>query len=894
MKQSSTHPILDCANGSYSVNLSRLLSLGICQSRSRHYILLVLFALLSHIAFSQQIAFPGAEGAGKWTSGGRGTPSALTTVYEVTNLTDANSPGSLRYAVSATATYRTIVFRVSGTIHLTSKLNIKANTTLAGQTAPGDGICIADYPVAISGDNVIVRYMRFRMGDKNQLKTSPSGCGVPVAPFTAACMPLDGSGGDDAFGNLGNKNIIIDHCSVSWSSDEALTVYRGDSLTLQWNLISEPLNYSYHFETGDADFESHAFGGIWGAKHGTFHHNLFAHAKSRNPRFAGNSTYGAGEIESADFRNNVIYNWGLYTVYGGDGGQYNLVNNYFKYGPSTGASTKFRIVNVDSSTAFPYAKYYMTGNYVDGSTTNTNNNWLGAQMLSGNAADTVKSKTATPFIAGYLPSYTDPATFAYDTVLKAVGAIIPRRDTLDDRVINDVKLRQGKLIDVQGGYPHGTPYAQTVNAWPTLNSDTAPVDTDHDGMPDTWETTNALNPNGASDRGLVAVNVYTNLENYLNGITGSVIVVTPTNPATAVWTLFTDQTPSVVGNITATNQTLGSYLAGIQYGSTFGGVSGWQRVGTTSSLPIGYDPNAYTEYTVKPSVDKNFLATSIELGALGGGTGTAKIAVYYSFDGFVTSTAAGTCAYNNSSYDATVAVPVSLLNTSTTPLAGEQLATIPVSISVQSGQTLAVRVYAWITGTGNRYFASQNVKINGVTSNAALPLHLLNFSASASNNVNKLYWNTANESNMQYIEIEKSNNGTAFRKIGSVTASNAATNNYSFTDNAVEGTLYYRLKMVNKDGSYTYSFVVSVKRSSKTTLSIYPNPVKDVITVTYAPAMLNQHLNVLSIEGKTIHSMEVAAGSTQTTFNLNFLQPGIYMLRYANGNELQTIKLVKE
>src|SRR5690349_6824272 len=140
---------------------------------------------------AQQPAFPGAEGAGMYTTGGRGTASVATTVFEVTNLNDDNNPGSLRYAVQASQTtypYRTIVFRVSGTIHLTSKLNIRGNTTIAGQTAPGDGICTADYPVVISGDNVIVRYMRFRMGDKNQKKLGTDG------------KPVDGSGGDDAFG----------------------------------------------------------------------------------------------------------------------------------------------------------------------------------------------------------------------------------------------------------------------------------------------------------------------------------------------------------------------------------------------------------------------------------------------------------------------------------------------------------------------------------------------------------------------------------------------------------------------------------------------------------------------------------------------------------------------
>src|SRR5215210_6188973 len=169
-------------------------------------ILFFCVALLAiNVCGAQQPAFPGAEGAGMYTTGGRGTPAAPTTVFEVTNLSDVNSVGSLRYACSqstATYPYRTIVFRVSGTIHLSSRLNIPANTTVAGQTAPGDGICLADWPVVINGDNVIIRYIRCRLGDKNQLKTSPSGCGVPVAPFTASCMPVDGSGGDDALGDL--------------------------------------------------------------------------------------------------------------------------------------------------------------------------------------------------------------------------------------------------------------------------------------------------------------------------------------------------------------------------------------------------------------------------------------------------------------------------------------------------------------------------------------------------------------------------------------------------------------------------------------------------------------------------------------------------------------------
>src|SRR5687768_9073620 len=179
------------------------------------------------------IAFPGAEGFGKYTIGGRGGR-----VYVVTNLNDKGA-GSFREAAEA-KDKRIIVFAVSGTIHLESKLIIKGDVTIAGHSAPGDGICLADQSISLGGDNMIIRYMRFRMGDKYQRGGM-----------------VDGNGGDDAFGGTRRKNIIIDHCSLSWSTDEVCSVYAGDSTTLQWNLISEPLNYSYHFETGDKDYERH-------------------------------------------------------------------------------------------------------------------------------------------------------------------------------------------------------------------------------------------------------------------------------------------------------------------------------------------------------------------------------------------------------------------------------------------------------------------------------------------------------------------------------------------------------------------------------------------------------------------------------------------------------------
>jgi Secretion system C-terminal sorting domain len=473
--------------------------------------------IMLHFATAQQLAFPNAQGAGKFTKGGRGTTTTPTTVFFVTNLKDDGLVGCLRYALSQTAANRTVVFTVSGTIHLLSNLSIKANTTIAGQSAPGNGICIADYNVSLGGNNIIVRYLRFRLGDKNQLKTTPTACGVPVTPFTATCMPLNGSGGDDAFSGTGRKNIIIDHCTMSWSNDEACSIYSGDSTTIQWCMMSEPLNFSYHFETGDIDFERHGYGGIWGGKTASFHHNLFAHCQGRACRFDGSRNLGTGSVaglENCDFSNNVLYNWGAYNVNGGEGGNYNIQNNYYKYGSNS--SNKKMIINPYATAPLPWGKYYVNGNFVDGSASNTNNNWLGVVVNGGSLSDTATIKVATPFAVGNLNL--QPAIDAYNDVIASVGASLPYRDTLDQRIINNVKNRTGKLIDCQGNYPHGTAYNLTNAAWPTLLSGTAPTDTDADGMPNWWETRSLLNPSIATDRNTIASNGYTNIENYLDSI----------------------------------------------------------------------------------------------------------------------------------------------------------------------------------------------------------------------------------------------------------------------------------------------------------------------------------------------------------------------------------------
>lgn len=437
------------------------------------------------------LAFPEAEGYGRYATGGRGGE-----VWVVTNLNDSG-PGSFRDA-AVRNTPRIIVFAVSGTIHLKSPLVIKGNVTIAGQTAPGDGICLADYPVKLGGDNIIIRYMRFRMGDRYQ----------------GLMGKVPGSGSDDTFGGSRLKHIIIDHCSMSWSTDEVFSLYGGDSTTIQWNIISEPLNYSYHFEEGDTDWQKHGFGGIWGGAHLSAHHNLFAHCASRTPRF--NGTRLGTTQEFVDFRNNVIYNWGHNNVYGGEGGIYNVVNNYYKPGPSTQQQVSRRIVNPTQTNTVGFGQFFVAGNVVEGAADVSRNNWLGIDM--GGKVGLAEKQAAVvtkPFLSEPITPQT--AAEAFEAVLKNAGASW-RRDTLDARIVKDVKNGTGRIIDVQGGFPHGTSYDISFIAWPQLQQLQAPPDTDADGMPDAWEQQHGLNSLKADAAEKHLHTHYTNIEVYINSI----------------------------------------------------------------------------------------------------------------------------------------------------------------------------------------------------------------------------------------------------------------------------------------------------------------------------------------------------------------------------------------
>jgi pectate lyase len=416
---------------------------------------------------AQQLAFPGAEGFGRFTSGGRGGG-----VIAVANLNDSGA-GSLRAAIASKGA-RTIVFRVSGTITLHSTLRIKnGDLTIAGQTAPGEGICLRDYPLIIDADNVIIRYLRVRLGDVHKLQ-------------------------EDAISCLNRKSIIVDHCSFSWGIDEVASFYDNENATVQWCLISESLDSSFH-QKG-----RHGYAGIWGGKGASFHHNLLAHHSNRNPRFNGSRTHGKPEEELVDFRNNVIYNWRDNSAYGGEAGKQNLVANYFKHGPATGA-TKNRIVE-------PYdakGKWFIAENFVEGFAEITADNWAGG--VQGKFAQ--HGRVDAPH--AFAPVTTHTAERAYELVLQNAGAILPKRDTLDTRIIAEV--RSGTAAFGVAGIIN----SQTeVGGWPVLHSTAAPRDDDRDGMADDWEREHGLDPSNADDRNAnFNGDGYTNLEKYLNGLT---------------------------------------------------------------------------------------------------------------------------------------------------------------------------------------------------------------------------------------------------------------------------------------------------------------------------------------------------------------------------------------
>lgn len=460
-------------------------------STASHFLLLLALFIAAPANLQAQVpAFPGAEGYGAVVTGGRGG-----VIREVTTLADdvTNPPvGSLRAALKDTTSQPlTIVFRVSGIITLQGRLDVaRNNVTIAGQTAPGDGICLKRHTLKVYGRNIIIRYIRSRPGEETH-SNSPAIYGIDCE----------------------NANyVIIDHCSFSWSIEEVATFYDNHYTTLQWCIISEGLNKSYNTKG------AHGYAGVWGGQYATYHHNLIAHNYSRNVRFNGARAHDTNQV--VDYRNNVIYNWQDNSAYGGEieiaNGKtsINMVNNYYKYGPATTSTSKrYRIVQITDSAFVTkpgvVSQWYITGNYVDGYPAVTADNWSTGVQVKDTRYSLATFKAETPFdvpavnIKSAVDGYTD--------VLAYAGATFPKRDTVDMRVVSDVinrtALVKSGMIDS----------VADVGGYPVYNSLPAPLDTDHDGMPDDWETAHGLNPNDDADRNLdFNGNGYTNVEKYLN------------------------------------------------------------------------------------------------------------------------------------------------------------------------------------------------------------------------------------------------------------------------------------------------------------------------------------------------------------------------------------------
>ncbi|MCR5519388.1 MAG: pectate lyase [Bacteroidales bacterium] len=468
-------------------------------------------------------AFPGAEGGGMYTTGGRGGK-----VIHVTTLSDSGE-GSLRSALAQSGA-RIIVFDVAGIIELASDLKIsKGDVTIAGQTAPGDGICLKNYSVYVGADNVIIRFLRFRLGDE--------------APWTEAEISAGKADSQDAIWGRYQSNIILDHCSMSWSIDETASFYANANMTMQWCMVAESMSSCRLHSKGD-----HGYGGIWGGKDASFHHNLLAHHSNRTPRFDHQYLYDGNNKSTdtyrgnVDYRNCVNYNYGSGNgCYGGEGGHFNLVNNYYKAGPSTTARAYFmeadggyktKVNNVETEFPYEWAYLYLSGNY-------------NADYPSGNSKYPVGIYWKKAY-SDYSLSYDghvltfalsikgkDNAT-AYTTTHSAQDAMTKvcqysgaslKRDAVDTRIGADVAAKTGKIVtdmaSVQTAYGIKWPdYTATSEELANV------VDSDGDGMPDWFEDKFGLDKNSASDgaqKYLDKNRRYTNLEMYLHYLVKDIV-----------------------------------------------------------------------------------------------------------------------------------------------------------------------------------------------------------------------------------------------------------------------------------------------------------------------------------------------------------------------------------
>ena len=422
-----------------------------------------------------ELAFPTAEGYGRFASGGRGGR-----VIEVTNLDDSG-PGSLRAAVEADGP-RTVIFKTGGTIRLKSKLIIhNPYITIAGQTAPGDGICVRGYTFGCMGaHDVIMRHVRIRVGDESG-------------------ETMDGTG------FASTDHAIFDHCSISWSIDEAVSSRSAKNITFQRSIIAEALNIANHrkYEAG----KGHSFAGSISGDVGSFHHNLLVHCAGRNWSLAGGLNRAGNFAGRLDIRNNVVFNWQHRT---NDGGvkALNLVNNLYLPGPTTRV---FHLLKPDVGKEGDRQQYFLSGNRMDGRYDEAGDNWQEGVVLADEFIAAVK--LTEPFCEAHV--HTHSVAELLDNVLSDVGANHTGHDSVDQRVLSDVRARKTTSTGSRSGLPGIIDSQSDVGGWPELKPGTAPIDSDHDGLPDTWELAHNLDPQSPSNNDRLPNSKVTALEVYL-------------------------------------------------------------------------------------------------------------------------------------------------------------------------------------------------------------------------------------------------------------------------------------------------------------------------------------------------------------------------------------------
>lgn len=474
---------------------------------------------LTAAAQGDLVAFPGAEGGGMYTTGARGASSPA--VYHVTNLNN-NGAGSFRDAVSKGN--RIVVFDVAGTINIESGITLSnPNITILGQTSPGDGICISGAPVKVNADNIIMRYLRFRMGVYSEKEKKYD---------------------DDALGGTGStSNLIVDHCSMSWSTDECCSFYAIKDSTIQWSIMTEPLNESIHDEGGGV--EKHGYGGIWGGVNVTYHHNLVSSANSRFPRVGTSETvssYKGGKDTASllDIRNNVFYNWAGNSSYGGENGvRVNLVSNYYKEGPASSKINRFYEMygGKKGGKSNWGTDIAVSGNYYDSKSQPAPQkvdaiNKDNKEGVSPRDCSTYNIEDYDETIAGtstnhtqYIhdfPIGTHTAEEAYNLVLGHAGASLSR-DSVDERAVNDAKngtaeMGNNGIIDLKHLNQMTRPTYSGVRA----------ADTDGDGMADEYEDIKGLDKNN-DDALTKAASGYFNIEEYANWLAeGNELEIPPT------------------------------------------------------------------------------------------------------------------------------------------------------------------------------------------------------------------------------------------------------------------------------------------------------------------------------------------------------------------------------